>query len=92
MLTIPSTHLAIFLYDDAGGRVSQFCEDVGRNEQITLLVGSHFGDLETLVRHYLPKPAIDRTTWRMVDLLNRRTPRGPSDASGDAQPDSEDTF
>lgn len=92
MLTIPSTHLAIFSYDDAGGRVSQFYEDVGRKEQITLLIGSHFGDLPTLVRHYLPKPAIDRTTWRMVDLLNRRTQRVSSDGSGDAEPDSEDSF
>lgn len=74
MLTIPSTHLAILSFDGASGRIVRFCEAVGRDEQITLLVGPHFGDLATLVEHYLPKPAIDRTTWRMVDLLNRRTP------------------
>jgi hypothetical protein len=74
MLTIPSTHLAILSYDGASGRIARLCEALGRDEQITLLVGPHFGDLATLVEHYLPKPAIDRTTWRMVDLLNRRTP------------------
>lgn len=74
MLTIPSTHLAILSWSDAGGRIPRFCEVVGRDEQITLLIGKHFGDLRTLVEHYLPKPAIDRTTWRMVELVNRRTP------------------
>ena len=86
MLTIPSTHLAILSFDDAGGRIPRFCDRIGRNEQTTLLIGPHFGDLTTLVGHYLPKPAIDRTTWRMVELLNRRTPRGSSDGTDDAQP------
>jgi len=72
MLTIPSTHLVIMSWDAAGGRLERFCERVGRDEQITLLVGKHFGDLETLIQHYLPKPAIDRTTWRMMDLMKRR--------------------
>ena len=83
MLSIPSTHLVILSYDCAGGRLRAFCDRVGRDEQITLLVGSHFGDLATLVKHYLPKPAIDRTTWRMMDLLNRRA-RPKSDDSGQA--------
>lgn len=72
MLSIPSTHLVIISYDDAGGRLRNFYNRLGRQAQITLLIGSHFGDLGTLVRHYLPKPAIDRTTWRMVELLGRR--------------------
>ena len=72
MLSIPSTHLVVISYDEAGGRLPAFCECAGHEAQITLLVGLHFGDLGTLVEYYLPKPAIDRTTWRMVDLLNRR--------------------
>ncbi len=88
MLTIPSTHLAILSYDDAAGRIPRFCEGVGRDEQITLLIGSHFGDLATLVEHYLPKPAIDRTTWRMVDLVNRRTPRGSGESTGHSDNDT----
>ena len=72
MLSIPSTHLVIISYDGAGGRLQDFYEHAARAAQITLLVGPHFGALATLVDHYLPKPAIDQTTWRMVDLLKRR--------------------
>ena len=80
MLSIPSTHLVIISYDEAGGRLKAFHDLTGHEAQITLLVGPHFGDLATLVEHYLPKPAIDRTTWRMVDLLNRRArPRSDDD-------------
>lgn len=75
MLTTPSTHLVLISFDDADGRIPRFVDGVGRAEQITLLLGPHFGDLATLVKHYLPKPAIDRTTWKMVELVARRTPR-----------------
>ena len=61
----------------------------GRDAQVSLLVGSHFGDLATLIDHYLPKPAIDRTTWRMIDLLNRRT-RPRSDDGGRMAGDTTD--
>ena len=54
MLTIPSTHLVIISFDDAAGRLRTFCDRVARDVQITLLVGQHFGDLATLVEHYLP--------------------------------------
>lgn len=74
MLSIPSTHLVIISFDHAYGRLPAFLESAGHDAQTTLLIGPHFGDLATLIEHYLPKPAIDRTTWRMVDMLNRRTP------------------
>lgn len=74
MLSIPSTHLVIISYDDADNRLPIFLANASHEAQISLLIGRHFGDLATLVNHYLPKPAIDRTTWRMVELLNRRTP------------------
>ena len=83
MLSIPSTHLVIISYDHASGRLPAFLESAGHDAQMTLLIGPHFGDLSTLVEHYLPKPAIDRTTWRMVDLLNRRTlPRNRAPGKG----------
>jgi len=89
MLTIPSTHLVIVSWDTAGGRLERFCERVGRDEQITLLIGKHFADLDTLIQHYLPKPAIDRTTWRMVELLQRRARplngSGGGESSGDRE-------
>lgn len=72
MLTIPSTHLVIISFDDANGRLPAFCDSVGRPAQMSLLVGSHFGDLSRLVASYLPKPAIDPISWRRSDLLRRR--------------------
>ena len=89
MLTIPSTHLVIISYDDAAGRLCTFCDRVARDVQITLLVGPHFGDLSTLVENYLPKPAIDRATWRMMDLLRRRTRPG-AEGSGRTNEGNED--
>lgn len=72
MLSIPSTHLVIVSYDDNSGRVHRFYKKVKRPAQITLLVGKKFGDLETLVKNYLPKSAIDRTSIRMAELLKAR--------------------
>jgi hypothetical protein len=82
MLSIPSTHMVVISYDWCGGRLERFLEQVGRLAQISLLVGSHFGDLETLVAHYLPKPAIDTITLRQADLLRRREPPASTDPSG----------
>jgi len=84
MLTIPSTHLVIIARDapspgkpdDASNasrqRIIRFCTKVGRRAQISLLLGSHFGDLTTLVENYLPKPAIDQITFRKAELEERR--------------------
>ena len=94
MLSIPSTHLVIISYDGAAGRLRNFYEHAARAAQITLLVGSHFGDLATLVDHYLPKPAIDQTTWRMVDLLKRRgVPKSDDEShqSADETPEGDDS-
>lgn len=72
MLSIPSTHLVVISYDRAEGRLERFRDSAGHEAQLSLLIGPHFADLECLVEHYLPKPAIDPATWRMVELLNRR--------------------
>lgn len=72
MLTIPSTHLVTMSYSDPLGRIMKTYERLGRHAQITLLIGNHLGDLQSLVDNYLPKPAIDRTTFRMADLLRAR--------------------
>src|SRR6266480_3296913 len=81
MLTIPSTHLVIISYSDAGGRISRFASTVGRTAQISLLIGDHFGDLATLVAHYLPKPAIDLISYRRTEILkNRGQAPSPEDA------------
>ena len=79
MLTIPSTHLVIISFDDQGDRIKLFYDRVKRPAQITLLIGKHFGDLKTLIDNYLPKPAIDRTTIKMADLLKARVIASPND-------------
>jgi hypothetical protein len=80
MLTILSTHLVIISYSDPLGRIMKTYERLGRPAQITLLLGDHLGDLKNLVDHYLPKPAIDRTTFRMADLLKSRLTTGEAKA------------
>ena len=72
MLTIPSTHLVIISWNDPMGRIMKTYKKIGRSAQITLMIGDHIGDFKTVVDHYLPKPAIDRTTFRMAELLRSR--------------------
>ena len=73
MLTIPSTHLVIVGWGDAPhDRVVKFLQRAGHPQQVTLLLGKHFGDIRHLVENYLPKPAIDPLTLRMTELLERR--------------------
>lgn len=73
MLTIPSTHLVVLGWGSKPHeRVASFIERVGRPQQLTLLLGKHFGDIRQLVEHYLPKPAIDPLTIRMSELVERR--------------------
>jgi hypothetical protein len=72
MLTIPSTHLVIIAHSDPLNRIMKTYERLGRPAQITLMIGDHVGEFHALVDHYLPKPAIDRTTFRMAELLKSR--------------------
>jgi len=84
MLTIPSTHLVIIAWDQTAPgeedhpanasrqRIIRFCQSVGKRAQISLLLGGHFGDLQTLVQNYLPKPAIDQITIRETKLKEQR--------------------
>ena len=82
MLTIPSAHLVVISYDDPLGRIMKTYERLGRNAQISLLIGNHVGDFQSLVDHYLPKPAIDRTTFRMAELLKSRWGTNQSETQG----------
>jgi len=79
MLTIPSAHLVVIAHGDPLGRIMGTYKKLGRDAQVTLLIGDHLGDLRTLVEHYLPKPAIDRTTFRMAELLKARWGAGQSE-------------
>lgn len=72
MLTIPSTHLVVISFDDPLGRIMQTYEEIGRPSQISLMIGPALADLSTLTENYLPKAAIDKTTFRMSELLKQR--------------------
>lgn len=72
MLTIPSTHLVVIAYDDPLGRILQTYEELGRPSQISLMIGPVLADLQTLTETFLPKAAIDKTTFRMSELLKQR--------------------
>lgn len=81
MLTIPSTHLVIISYDDAGGRIMEKYKEFGRSSQISLIIGPGLADLKTLVDYFLPKPSIDRASIRMNDLLKQRFSASNADVS-----------
>jgi hypothetical protein len=70
MLTIPSTHLVLLAYE-VDDRLKSFCAKT-RDAQVSLLVGPHFADFDTLIENYLPKPALDYITGRMTKLLKDR--------------------
>lgn len=72
MLTIPSTHLVVIAYNDPLGRIMQTYTEMGRPSQISLLIGPALADLTALTENYMPKAAIDKTTFRMGELLNQR--------------------
>lgn len=88
MLTIPSTHLVILAHSDSTGRIKKLYEKWGRANQISLIIGKDIANLDALVDYYLPKPAIDRTTIRMADLLRQRydsPPKAPGKKEGAAE-------
>lgn len=84
MLTIPSTHLVVISRDDPLDRIMKTYEEIGRPSQISLLIGPALADLKTLTENYLPKAAIDKTTFRMSELLKQRfgAPQGTPKPQG----------
>ena len=86
--SIPSTHLVIISHGDPLGRIMKTYEKMGRPAQISLMVGDHIGNIERLVDWYLPKPAIDRTTFRMADLLKARL--GTNEPAPERKPEEKD--
>ncbi|WP_195377185.1 SIR2 family protein [Anaerotruncus rubiinfantis] len=87
MLTIPSTHLVVIAYNDEAGRIKRIYDEWGRCSQISLIIGKDIASLDALVDYYLPKPAIDRTTIRMADLLRQRYdhPSKPAGKEGSSE-------
>jgi len=100
MLTIPSTHLVIIAWDSTNPedstdeanasrhRINSFLNKASRPAQISLLLGSHFGDLQTLVSNYLPKPAIDPISIREAHLRQARGEVPPENISQEGADDA----
>jgi len=65
MLTLRSTHLLVIAFGDPGDRIATFLGGVAP-EQYSLLLGSHFGDVGTLVDHYLPQPGSEQLLLRQA--------------------------
>jgi hypothetical protein len=91
MLTIPSTHLVVISFDDPLGRIMKTYEELGRPPQISLMIGPALADLQKLTENFLPKAAIDKTTFRMSELIKQRWHTGPAAAKG-VEDGSKDSF
>lgn len=72
MLTIPSTHLVIISFSDPIGRILDFYDQVGRKAQITMLTGPRLGDIRSLTENFLPKSAIDHTSNKLAEVIQKR--------------------
>ena len=59
-------------HGDPLGRIMQTYDELGRPSQISLMLGPALADLQTLTESFLPKAAIDKTTFRMSELLKQR--------------------
>jgi SIR2-like domain len=76
MLAIPSTHVFVIAYSDVGNRIANFVTKHARDGQVSILLGSHYGDLATLVDEVLPSPAADGVAWRRARLLRESSAGG----------------
>lgn len=74
MLTIPSTHLVVISFSDPMDRIVNTYKELGRDSQISLMIGPALADLTSLTQYYLPKAAIDKTSSRMSELIKQRMP------------------
>lgn len=86
MLTIGSTHLIVIAFDDCGGRLERFLARAGIQDQVTLLVGPHFGNLGRLARAYLPRAMLEPTRQRALAARDARDSSVAGLAGGGAAP------
>ena len=54
-------------------------EQWGHQSQMSLIIGKDTANIDDLVDYYLPKPAIDRASIRMADILKQRFNQSPKD-------------
>ena len=82
MLTLSSTHLVIISYDNANERIAQFVHAQDVEEQISLLMGPHYGNLSTLAFELLPQPLAAEIGLKHAKLLRSRS-MGEDDRGGE---------
>ena len=89
MLTLSSTHLVVVSFDDPGadadklGRIGEFINSVGSPDQVTVLLGSHFGSLPVFASQYMPRSLSESLRRRESRI---RVARGERQASESAEP------
>lgn len=88
MLTLGSTHLLVISYEDPGKRIEGFLSRFAP-EQSSLLLGSHFGDLRTLVESYLPQAGAEPLLLRQARRDRELEVGAPRDGDGDSGSASE---
>lgn len=99
MLTLSSTHLVIVSFDDPGaeedrpGRVGQFIHSIGSSDQVSVLLGSHFGALPVFSFQYMPRSLSESLRRREARLRAARGERqGPDQTvSPDGESDADAT-
>ena len=78
MLSLPSTHLVIISFDAAEGRIPQFIRRHHTKGQIRVMLGSHYGKLETLTSEVLPQSSLADIWSRRARILRDRGLVSPS--------------
>ena len=82
MLTLRSTHLMVIAFSDPGDRLANFLAAVAP-EQYSLLLGSHFGDIATIVENYLPQAGAEQLLLRQARRAQALTTFTPTASDGD---------
>ena len=92
MLNISSTHLLIISWGNRRDRckVLKFLDGVIVQEQVSLIFGEHFADIENLVNYYLPKPAFEEIRIRRNAINNGRVEEVPQNNETVKQKTSDD--
>lgn len=83
MLSLPSTHLVVIAFGDPENRVKKFVDSVSEH-QVSVMIGPHFGHLETLVDSYLPQPGTEALQMQAIERAQRLGDQGGSDPESTA--------
>jgi hypothetical protein len=71
----------VIAFSDPGDRLASFLAAVAP-EQYSLLLGSHFGDIATLVENYLPQAGAEQLLLRQARRTHALTTFAPTASDG----------